>query len=229
MLFREHSASELGFIIERPVIPAGKAGYESVKVPGRDGTLYRRTGTVDDISIEVSVGFKVKRELWVEQYRSLKRWLTGTGPLSFSDDPDYFYKVKKVAIKSIERKTGRLGLAKAEFLCQGYQYLQSGNFDYPYDCLSARYNPCDVAAHPIYRITGEGKCTLTVNGKSMAAQVGQNLTIDTERMLAYRQDGTLQNMAVTGDYEELYLAPGENEVNISEGFTLLVQPNWRSL
>ena len=70
---------------------------------------------------------------------------------------------------------------------------------------------------------------LTVNGKTMKATVGQNLTIDTERMLAYRTDGTLMNTSVTGDYEDLYLQAGENEISITSGFSLKIIPNWRCM
>ena len=69
-------------------------------------------------------------------------------------------------------------------------------------------------------------CTLMVNGNEMTANVGQNLTIDTDLMMAYRQDGTLQNTAVTGDYEDLYLVPGDNVINITSGFDLKIIPNW---
>ena len=63
----------------------------------------------------------------------------------------------------------------------------------------------------------------------MTANVGQNLVIDTERELAYREDGTLSNTAISGDYEELFLQEGENSVTITEGFELKIIPNWRRL
>ena len=62
----------------------------------------------------------------------------------------------------------------------------------------------------------------------MTANVGQNLIIDTDRMIAYRSDGTLNNTKVSGNYEDLYLKPGENSVEFSGG-TLKVIPNWRCL
>ena len=58
--------------------------------------------------------------------------------------------------------------------------------------------------------------------------VGQNLTIDTDRMIAYRSDGTLNNTQVTGNYEDMYLLNGENEISFSGG-ELKVIPNWRCL
>ena len=39
----------------------------------------------------------------------------------------------------------------------------------------------------------------------------------------------MMNTSVSGDYEELYLKPGENEISITQGFTLTVIPNWRRL
>ena len=48
-------------------------------------------------------------------------------------------------------------------------------------------------------------------------------------MIAYQMDGTMENTSVTGDYEDLYLKPGYNEIEITEGFEAKVIPNWRSL
>lgn len=80
-----------------------------------------------------------------------------------------------------------------------------------------------------YMISGEGACVLTVNGKTMTADVRQNITIDTDRELAYRKDKTLSNTAVSGKYDDLYLQEGENEITITEGFDLKIIPNWRCL
>ena len=89
-------------------------------------------------------------------------------------------------------------------------------------------NPYEIA-YPIYKITGEGECTLVVNDGKMVANIGQNLTIDTGRKLAYREDGTLSNTSVTGDYDNLILIEGRNKIEITDGFELKVIPNWRRL
>ncbi len=62
----------------------------------------------------------------------------------------------------------------------------------------------------------------------MTANVGQNLTIDTDRMVAYREDEP-GDTAVTGDYEDLYIPQGDVEILVSAGFDLQVTPNWRCL
>ena len=86
-----------------------------------------------------------------------------------------------------------------------------------------------MICHPIYKISGNGTCILTVNGKNMSATVGQNLTIDTDLMIAYRTDGDINNIAVTGNYEDLWLQEGENTISITSGYDLSIIPNWRTL
>lgn len=79
------------------------------------------------------------------------------------------------------------------------------------------------------RIVEDMSYTLSVNGEKMVANVGQNLTIDTGRKLAYREDGTLSNTSVAGDYDDLILIEGRNKIKITDGFELKVIPNWRCL
>ena len=72
-------------------------------------------------------------------------------------------------------------------------------------------------------------CTLTVNGNEIKANVGQNLTIDSDLMMAYRKDGIVMNTSVKGDYDGLWLNAGDNTITITDGFELKIQPNWRCL
>ena len=90
---------------------------------------------------------------------------------------------------------------------------------------SLTYNPHDLAK-PIYRITGEGLCTLTVNGYTFAANVGQSIIINSELQLAYNAGRESLNSDVTGDYTKLWLPHGENKVAVSNGFQLAITPQW---
>ena len=114
-------------------------------------------------------------------------------------------------------------LSTASFTCEGYAYNLDGQRET--DTLTL-YNPYSVS-HPVYYITGEGVCEIAVNDKSMTADVGQNLVIDTDKCISYRVDGTMMNTAVTGDYENLYLQEGENVVTVTDGFTVSIVPGWR--
>ena len=69
-------------------------------------------------------------------------------------------------------------------------------------------------------------CSSYLNGKSMTANVGQNMTIDTRLMVSYRKDGAMMNTAVSGDYSDLWVVHGSNTISITEGFLLEIRPRW---
>ncbi|MCR1842752.1 distal tail protein Dit [Murimonas intestini] len=228
MQYNERTGRSMGVrITQRPNIPIPEEKIETYSVEGRDGSLTVRTGKYKDIEIEILMGFYEKRSLWAERLREVKKWLhsQGQGRLKFADDPGYYYKVKYVKAKECERQLGKFGTFAATFVCEPYVYLDSGDIDIPIGTLVNEY----AAAHPVYHISGEGQCTLTVNKNTMVCNVGQILTIDTDRMVAYREDGTIHNADVTGDYEGLWLIQGENTVTATSGFKVTVQPMWRRL
>ena len=212
----------------RPDFPAPEPRYTDTQVPGRDGTLTEFDGTYSDIAVDVQMNYITNPQNWHAAWREVKRYLLkgGIRELRFSDDLSFYYKCKKVVLGTNEREFRHTAAFTATFTLAPYEYLTDGKERYPYQvCAFNRYELCK----PIYFITGEGMCTLTVNGNEMTANVGQNLTIDTDLQLAYRSDGTLQNTEVTGNFDELYLLPGENSISVTDGFDLKIQPNWRCL
>lgn len=212
----------------RPDFPAPEPRYTDTQVPGRDGTLTEFDGTYSDINMDVEMNYITNPQNWHAAWREVKRYLLkgGIRELRFSDDLSFYYKCKKVVLGTNEREFRHTAAFTATFTLAPHEYLTDGKERYPYQvCEFNRYELCK----PIYYITGEGMCTLTVNGQEMTANVGQNLTIDTDLQLAYRTDGSLQNTEVTGNFDELYLLPGENTITVTDGFDLKIQPNWRCL
>lgn len=211
---------------ERPAIPAARIRREQIIIPGRDGVVYQSDGTFEPTEIEIPFNYIGKESEWADRWRVAQRWLAKeNAKLRFSDDDGYFFWIDHVELDENERTTRRIGNFTATFTTRdGLYYLNSGLRERSKEEI--QWNPYETS-HPLYKITGEGMCTLEVNGNRMTANVGQNLTIDTDRMVAYRQDGTLQNTAVTGKYEDLYLTAGEIDIGISTGFDLKIIPNWR--
>lgn len=211
---------------ERPSIPAARVRREGIVIPGRDGMVYQSDGTFEPTDIPVRFNYIGEETQWSERWRAAQRWLAKeNAKLRFSDDDGYFFWIDHVELDENERTTGRIGNFTATFTTRnGLYYLNSGLREHSKEEI--QWNPYETS-HPLYKITGEGVCTLEVNGNRMTANVGQNLTIDTDRMVAYRQDGTLQNTAVSGKYEDLYLTEGEIDIGISTGFDLKIIPNWR--
>lgn len=216
------------FAVRRPDIPAPERRVNNVTVPGRDGDLFETTEFFEDIEIEIEFNYLAETDKWHSVWRNAKKlFLNSTGKkISFSDDPGMFYKIKKVDVGINERTSKRIGKFYVSFVLDPYTYYQSGLKKTSAD--QCRYNYYAVSK-PVFYITGEGVCTLNVNGNMMSANIGQNIVIDTERRISYRTDGTIQNTKVSGYYEKMYLIEGTNEISITEGFELQIQPNWRCI
>lgn len=215
------------FFEEYPRVRLGQEKYEKKTIPGR-GNVYLHTGTYSDTEIEMLIDVNA---VWspknrIDAYLEARTFLLGCKTISFCNEADYFYKVRYMELDDVEQYSEDAGDFDATAICEAGIYLKSGIQEYdPTDILVNPYSEC----RPEYRITGEGACILTVNGNRMKANVGQNLVIDTGRKLSYRNSGTMQNTAVSGDYTKLYLKPGTNTISITNGFTLKVVPNWRCM
>lgn len=55
------------------------------------------------------------------------------------------------------------------------------------------------------------------------------LNIDTKLGICYNAANEISNASLTGDYEGLYLEEGDNTFNFTEGFSVVLVPNWREL
>ena len=224
-------ASSLGaHPVSRPGIPSPEENVSVISVPGRDGVLIQKDGSYGTVVLEVTLAFSARADAWMEKCRGLREWLlsAGNGILRLGDDSGYFYRVKRVIVGTAARTDRLVGELPVQFLCDGFSYLDAGTEEYSlYEVAVNPYALC----HPVYKVTAsvDGTFRIWVNGHEMSAAVGQNLTIDTDRMMAYREDGTLMNTSVSGDYEGLYLRPGTNTFQTISGFTVRVIPNWRRL
>lgn len=227
--FNNILGSSLGiYMKDKPAIPSAQEILQEIKVPGRDGSLITRKKTYESTTIQVNFNYIGKEEQWGNIWRNAKKWLSETNTeLCFSDDPTIFYRISHVIVGKNSKRGNRIGDFSANFITKdGLSYLQSGKEEY--ELTSPFINP-GILSKPIYKITGAGVCTITINGVDIIANVVGNLTIDTEKMISYRNDGTSQNTAISGDYEDLYLKSGENTISLTEGFACKIIPRWRCL
>ena len=206
------------FLPDYPEISHPEKRYETFSVPGRDGDLISDDNSIGNITVKCT--FAVIDKLFQKRIRDIKRWLRGTGKLSFSDSLETFYEVLIIDYNELERELRKYGQFSVTFTCYPYEFLKSGQKTFS----TISFNPYDLCK-PIYKIVGEGNYTLTVNGKTITANVGQNLTIDSRNMIAYREDGTLMNTAISGRYEDLWLPHGDTSISISGG-QLSIIPQW---
>lgn len=215
-------------VAQRPGIPAPKPQYTALEIPGRDGAIVQKTGSYDDMEIQVEFHFATPSHLWHDTATALRRWLLsdGDGRLVFGDDKDWFYKVKLATLDKTSRELATVGKATATFLCDPYKYRTGG--DLPHSPELCRYNPYDTC-HPIYCISYSGKSYIYVNGKSVTVDYDGTIYLDSDLMIAYGEEGENLNACVTGDYEDLWLYSGRNGLAGYYNNIQSITPNWRLL
>ena len=225
IIYNDNTNLDVNLNIEtRPSKPSPEMEYEIVKVPGGK-TLYRERG-YNDIEISISFNFISKDATeWDKDFRIIKKWLLSkiNNKLKFSDDLEVYYRVNSVIIDTPERLIRRAGKFTVIFTCEPYVYYDEDEFKLE----NYLYNDY-LISKPIYRIVGEGYLTLNINNKVIKANVGQELIIDTDKGLCYRE-GIVNNVALEGKYEDMYLLEGDNTFSWTEGFEIYITPNLRCL
>ncbi len=230
IFYNGESCKDVGLsVVSRPKIPIPEREHDTIKVEGRDGELHRDKGTYKDIEINISFNFVSKNpDVWAQDLRKVKKWLRSGKDerLILSDDPEYYYKVKKAVMSDTERKAKRVGNFEISFTCDPYMYRIDGQDEKQIgDYL---YNPY-MEAQPVYKIYGSGTITLEVNGNQVTAEVERQLNIDTKLEICYNAANEISNASLTGKYEGLYLEEGDNNFKYTEGFKVVLVPNWREL
>lgn len=198
-------------------------------VPGRgdlyDRSTYRGSATVTVLMALVaddSVADGVSA--YQEPYRAVRKWLQGTGRLIISDSSDSYYEVQRVTINTDSRVILNYGNIEVAFTVYPYEFMETGDEVAELE-EGVLVNDCDPSM-PLYKIEGSGSGTLTVNDKAMSFEVEDTLYIDTRKYIAYDQLNANKSSSLSGDYEDITLLSGNNEISITSGFDLSVYPRW---
>lgn len=223
---------DYGFeIIKRPKIDFSVRRYTETEIKGHDGKYYISENTVDDISFTLECNF-LEEQLneYRERLREIDRWLKYTleedNKLVLSNDDEYYYKVIKYDINTIdyEEEFYEFNKFNIDFIVEGYKYKNSNkkvrvNINYR--------NPCDLSK-PKYFIKGNGRCQFNVNGNVVNCIVENELIIDTEHDKILLNNGTYAiGKTDIKHMQDLYLKHGRNDINITNGFELSMIPNLR--
>lgn len=210
-----------------PQITHPQITVDEYNIPGRMGTLYGTVQSKGSAQITISFAlvasdtFTNNVSAYASSFRQVRQWLQGTGKLIIGDAPDAYYEVQKVDIITDERTILRYGKLQVAFTVYPFEFLTSGETA----IAGGTITNSGSEAYPLYKITGTGSGTLTVNGKTMSYTSGGVLFIDTRRFIAYDNSGNNKNNQIAGDYKDMRLKPGENQVSATLG-TLAIYPYW---
>lgn len=223
-----HKASDFNLIMtEYPVIPAAEKVFSSYEIPGRAGELIVDTKTKKNINLPVKLTLLVEQinQLEYRDYvRKITKWLNGPGWLKINDEHESRFRVLTIQVGASERITPIYGTIDVIFTIEPYEYVSSGFIAKP--ARDIRFNGYDLCK-PIYYITGNTSGILTVNGINLVINTIENITIDTYLQLTFTtQNDEIKNQAITGDYEDLWLPPGDVTILATSGINVEVMPRW---
>ncbi|MGU8448517.1 distal tail protein Dit [Clostridium perfringens] len=212
--------------IKRHSVPITSFKYKEDEAEGINGKYITEYENVEDIEIIVSFNFLYSNDDdFNYKKRLIKKWLrkVNDNKLSFSEDEDYYYKVKRLEVSNIEREIG-IANFEVSFICEGYEYSASG-------CRLIKINKNHVVFNtgvkslPILRVVGEGNTTITFNDKSFSLNVGQEVIVNSEEELCYK-DGRIVTNIMSGKFP--YLNEGKNTINwTGENIQIYIQTNLR--
>lgn len=199
-------------------------------ISGRDGALAYGDGSYKDISVRQECDARDETKL-----SEIAAWLTGSGDLRFSDEPDRVYEA------SVEKEFSRASIAArfagqrftVNFTCAPFKKLYPEESDIVLSAPRAITNPGTAPSLPRVAISGNGDFSLTIGMQTIFFYGIENgIIVDSELMDAISPDGSqLLNNKISGDPFEIQ--PGYNFVTwkASSGSITAVKitPRWRYL
>lgn len=230
-IFNNKKNTDLGIqVVKRPNIPIPERNIELKSLKGRDGSLTRDYKTYNDIKISVSLNFISGENDFINKGAEIANWLynINDNKLIFSDNDKFYYKVKKIECKDIERSLKVIGKFIVTFVCGPYKYYIDNN-EIEITNSTKINSPMLVAdSEPIISISGSGNVNLIINDKRIVLEnVEENLIINSSILECYKEKENL-NYKMSGEFP--ILKNGENTINIEGNIkSIKIKPNWRCL
>ena len=230
-IFNNKRNTDLGIkVVKRPNIPIPERNIELKSLKGRDGSLTRDYKTYNDIKISVSLNFISGENDFINKGAEIADWLYNItdNKLIFSDNDKFYYKVKKIECKDIERSLKVIGKFIVTFVCYPYKYYLENNDIEITNSTEINSPMLVVDSEPIISISGSGNVNLIINDKRIVLEnVEENLIINSSILECYKEKENL-NYKMSGEFP--ILKNGENTINIEGNIkSIKIKPNWRCL
>lgn len=207
--FNDISSDDLNLIVTKLGTPQQTAiTYETIKIPNRLVPILQRASSLDLLSISIDV-FNCSDNLY-----NIYSCLSGYGTLITSLDDTKYYKcwVSQLQPNKIFNFYNEISI---NFNALPFAYVIE---DTP-TVLSSGGSinvKGSIYSEPIIKIYGSGNGTITVNGVTTSVYVDGYLTLDSERLLAYK-DNTVYLNQMAGEFPRFQV--GNNSISFSGGIS----------
>lgn len=213
-------------------VPAQK--YTRKSVSGRDGTLAVSGGEYGDVAVQQEVDV-----IDTDRTAEILGWLSGSGDLRFSDEPDLIYKNASIE-KEYQRKfiipRATAQRFTVKWTCEPFRREYAENSDITITASGTTIdNPGTAESLPRIEIIGSGDFSLTIGMQTLYfTGVEDGIIIDSEIGDAFTADGSLLANEKT-EGELFRIQPGASVVSWLTGgedsdgtiAQIVIKPRWR--
>lgn len=196
---------------------------------GVDGSYAYGDGSYNDARVQLECDLRDESKL-----ADVLAWLTGDGPLIFSDEPDLAYDA------SIEKEYSRASITArltgqrftVTWTCKPFRRMLPASKPLPFTAAGTFINPGTAYALPKITIRGNGDFSLSINTQTMFfTNISGGVVLDCELQDAFVLDeSTLCNDNVSGAF--FRLQSGANMIGwmLEDGANIesvTIEPRWR--
>lgn len=226
IIFKGVESTEIkGLLIsELPPISKPKMRVQETNIDGVDGSIIEELG-YESYDKTIKIGLTGKYDI-----NEVIRYFSGAGNVTFSNEPDKYYKARIIDQVDYERLL-RFRTANIKFRVQPFKYeLDESSVTLTESGKSVTNNGLETSK-PRITITGSGTIELIVNGNTLFSYTfpenETEVVIDSEKQDAYLGT-TLKNRNMTGEFP--IFQSGDNIISWNGAITsIVVEPNSRWL
>lgn len=216
---------------------APKRVYDTVHIPGRNGSLLIDKGYYEDIEVSYKdVGF-IPEEWYPfdmdQRLAAVREWLFGSIGYKRLEDtwhPDE-YRMGYISQSFSPSMLDSLEAGKVDikFNCKPQRYLKYGEIPVVIKQGFTLFNPTSFIALPIIMIEGSGTVTIQNEDGTFSITVESNATVDCDMMNVYHGTENLNSkstFSLPSGLDKMYLGK-KNVISYSDSITKLsVIPRW---
>ena len=185
-------------------------------IDGRSGDIVTPLGySAYDKVIKIGLTYNYNIDNIIEYFNS-------SGVVVFSNEPDKYYQFaiyEQIDFEKLIRfKTSEVVLHVQPFKFSLLEQKQEFAISEDPASLSI-YNAGNIYSRPIMSITATGSVTFALNGSDILViefgETAQTIIINCEELNAYDEQNILLNRLVTGNYDNIKLNKGSNEIGLT--------------
>lgn len=190
------------------------------EIDGRSGDTVTPLGySAYDKVIKIGLAYNYNIDEIIEYFNS-------SGVVVFSNEPDKYYKYaiyEQIDFEKLIRfKTAEVTLHVQPFKFSILERPQTFSISESPATVNI-YNSGNIYARPIITITATGNVVLSLNGSSILniefGETAQTIIINCEELNAYNEQNILLNRLITGNYDNIKLNKGSNEIGLTGSVT----------